>query len=48
MVERLKQVDDELFAVLSNGEILVARIDEWKWKRVFDSIHTVHALTATN
>ncbi len=44
MVERFKQVDDELFAVLSNGEILVARIEEWKWQRVFEEIKNAHAL----
>lgn len=46
MVERFKQVGDELFAVLSNGEIFVARVEEWKWRRAFDSIHDAHALTA--
>lgn len=44
MVERFSQVDDELFAVLSNGEIYVARVGEWKWKRVFDSVRDAHAL----
>ncbi|MDL1898393.1 exo-alpha-sialidase [Anaerolineae bacterium CFX7] len=46
MVERFKQVKDELFAVLSNGEIFVARVEEWKWQRALDSIHDAHALTA--
>jgi len=45
MVERFKQVKDELFAVLSNGEIFVARVEEWKWQRALDSIHDAHALT---
>ena len=44
MVERFKQVDDELFAVLSNGEILVARIEEWKWQRAIGEIKDAHAL----
>jgi hypothetical protein len=35
-----------LFAVLSNGEIYLASIGEWEWKRVFDSIHDAHALAA--
>jgi BNR/Asp-box repeat len=46
MVERFKQVDDELFAVLSNGEVYLARVDEWKWQRVFDALHDVHAIAA--
>jgi photosystem II stability/assembly factor-like uncharacterized protein len=46
MVERFRQVGAELFAVLSNGEIYLARVNEWKWKRVFDSIHDAHALAA--
>lgn len=46
MVERFKQVGDELFAVLSNGEIYLARVNEWEWARVFESIHNAHALTA--
>lgn len=44
MVERFKQVGDELFAVLSNGEILVARVEEWQWKRAFAEIKNAHAL----
>lgn len=44
MVERFKQVEDELFAVLSNGEVLVARLSEWKWKRVFDEIENANAV----
>lgn len=47
MVERFKQVDDELFAVLSNGEICVARVDEWAWKRAFAEIENAHALWAS-
>jgi hypothetical protein len=44
MVERFKQVDEELFAVLSNGEILVARAEEWKWQRAFEEIKNAHGL----
>lgn len=47
MVERFQHVDDELFAVLSNGEILLARVNEWKWKRALDEIKDAHALAAT-
>src|SRR5581483_5210443 len=44
MVERFKQVGDELFAILSNGEIFAARVEEWKWRRVFEEIQNAHAL----
>ncbi|TAH53969.1 MAG: exo-alpha-sialidase [Chloroflexota bacterium] len=47
MVERFKQVGDELFAVLSNGEIFGARVEEWKWKRAFAEIKNAHALWAS-
>lgn len=46
MVERFKQVGDELFAVLSSGEIYLARVNEWHWQRAFDSLHAAHALAA--
>ncbi len=44
MVERFKQIDNELFAVLSNGEIYFARVDEWKWKRVFEDAKNANAI----
>ncbi len=44
MVERFNQVDDELFALLSNGEIFVSRVDEWKWKRALEEIKNANAL----
>lgn len=46
MVERFKQVDDEVFAVLSNGEVYVARVEAWQWRRAFASISNVNALWA--
>lgn len=46
MVERFKQVEDELFAVLSNGELYAARVNEWKWQRVFDAVRDAHAVAA--
>jgi photosystem II stability/assembly factor-like uncharacterized protein len=44
MVERFKQVSDDLFAVLSNGELYAARLNEWKWKRVFGEIEDANAV----
>lgn len=44
MVERFRQVNEELFAVLSNGEIYFARVNEWKWQRVFQEIADANAL----
>lgn len=44
MVERFVPVEKELFAVLSNGEIFVARLGEWKWIRAFGEIRNANAL----
>jgi photosystem II stability/assembly factor-like uncharacterized protein len=44
MVERFKQVDDELFAVLSNGEIYVSALSEWRWRRAFKEIENANAI----
>lgn len=46
MVERFNQVDDELFAVLSNGEVLVSSLNECIWKRIFPEIKNAHAIWA--
>ena len=35
MVERFNQVENELFAVLSNGHLLVSEIGRWNWRRIF-------------
>jgi photosystem II stability/assembly factor-like uncharacterized protein len=44
MVERFEQVGKELFAVLSNGELLVAPLASLQWKRVLMELHDVHAV----
>jgi BNR/Asp-box repeat len=46
MVERFEQVGDELFAVLSNGELLVAPLASLQWKRVLRELDGVHAVTS--
>jgi hypothetical protein len=46
MVERFEQVGDELFAVLSNGELLVAPLASLQWKRVLEELDDVHAVTS--
>ena len=44
--ERFEQVGDELFAVLSNGELLVAPLPSLQWKRVLTELDDVHAMTS--
>jgi hypothetical protein len=46
MVERFEQVGDELFAVLSNGELLVAPLASLQWKRVLTELDDVNAVTS--
>jgi photosystem II stability/assembly factor-like uncharacterized protein len=46
MVERFEQVGEELFAVLSNGELLVAPPASLRWKRVLTELEDVHAVTS--
>ena len=45
MVERFVQLDDDLFAVLSNGELWLKRLDESSWHRVLSEIPHVKAIT---
>jgi photosystem II stability/assembly factor-like uncharacterized protein len=35
MVERFQQIGNELFAVLSHGQLLTAEIGEWEWRQIF-------------
>ena len=46
MVERFEQVGNELFAVLSNGELLVTHLAPLQWKRVLAELDDVHAVTS--
>jgi photosystem II stability/assembly factor-like uncharacterized protein len=45
MVERFVQVDDELFAVLSNGQLLKAFLAVLEWTRVLPNIIGINAIT---
>ena len=45
MVERFFQWDNELFAVLSNGQLLSASLPTLDWKRVLPNIPGVNAIT---
>ena len=44
--ERFEQVGDELFAVLSNGALLVAPLASLQWKCVLAELDDVHAMTS--
>ena len=46
MVERFFQADDELFAVLSNGQLLSTALASLEWKRVLGDMNGVNAITA--
>jgi photosystem II stability/assembly factor-like uncharacterized protein len=46
MVERFFQAGDELFAVLSNGQLLTASLATLEWKRVLPDITGVNAITS--
>ena len=45
MVERFFQADDELFAILSNGQLLRASLSVLDWKRMLPDINNVNAVT---
>jgi photosystem II stability/assembly factor-like uncharacterized protein len=45
MVERFFQADDELFAVLSNGQLLSAPLSTLEWHRIQPNISDVNAIT---
>jgi photosystem II stability/assembly factor-like uncharacterized protein len=44
MVERFIQIGSELFAVLSNGEVLYTQLSALNWKRIFAEVKKVNAL----
>jgi len=46
MVERFAQIDNELFAVLSNGELISAPLASLEWKYVLPDVKNVNAITA--
>lgn len=45
MVERFFQTENELFAVLSNGQLLCASLPALEWRRVLPNINHVNAMT---
>jgi photosystem II stability/assembly factor-like uncharacterized protein len=45
MVERFFQIDDELFAILSNGQLMSAALPSLGWQRVLPNITGVNAIT---
>jgi hypothetical protein len=45
MVERFFQADDELFAVLSTGQLLSASLSTLEWKRILPNINNINAIT---
>jgi photosystem II stability/assembly factor-like uncharacterized protein len=46
MVERFFHADDELFAVLSNGQLLGTYLNPLEWQRILPTIGHVNAITA--
>jgi hypothetical protein len=48
MVERFAQVNDELFAVLSNGELWSRKLSDPNWNRVLPEIDQIKAIAANN
>jgi photosystem II stability/assembly factor-like uncharacterized protein len=45
MVERFFQADDELFAVLSNGQLLSTSLSKLEWQPILPDIENVNAVT---
>ena len=46
MVERFFQRDSELFAILSNGQVMIAPLPSLEWKRLLPGITGVNAITS--
>lgn len=46
MVERLHHIDDRLWAVLSNGDLFVASLDDLAWRPVLPEAGWIHDLAA--
>lgn len=46
MVERLLQIDDELFAVLSNGELLSTPVANLDWRQILPDVEGTACVTA--
>ncbi|MGD8229879.1 MAG: sialidase family protein [Desulfobacteraceae bacterium] len=48
MVERFFKVDEELFAVLSNGELWTSPLSKIYWRRLFPKLQHISSLASTN
>jgi hypothetical protein len=46
MVERFVQLDNDLFAALSNGQLWLKHVDKSSWHRVLTEIHQIKAIAA--
>jgi hypothetical protein len=46
VVERFFQRDSELFAILSNGQVMIASLSSLEWKRLLPGITGVNAMTS--
>jgi hypothetical protein len=46
MVERFRQIDRELLAVLSNGRLLATSLDELRWQQILTEVSDINALWA--
>ena len=44
MVDRFTQVGDQLFAVLSSGELLVTSLESIAWQRILPEVIAVHTV----
>jgi photosystem II stability/assembly factor-like uncharacterized protein len=47
MVERFRQVGDQIFAVLSNGELLASPLQNTAWSRILPELSDVNAVIGT-
>jgi photosystem II stability/assembly factor-like uncharacterized protein len=45
MAERITQIDDELFAVLDDGRVLITPLATLDWQFIFDDVRGVNAVT---
>jgi hypothetical protein len=44
MVERFLQIDDQLMAVLSNGELLASPLGSFSWRTLLPEVRDIHAV----
>jgi len=44
MVERFISADEEIYAVLSDGKVLTAEVDDFKWQYLMPDLPSVRML----